>query len=326
MSTEIQVSNQAAPVAFNFFDPVQFETMQRISKMFAMSELVPDMYKVGGEITLEKATANCMIAISLAQRMQADPLMVMQQLIIIYGRPSWSSKFLIATVNTCGRFSTLKYKFTNLGKIGKIKITDYVWDATSRKKVAKQIEFDGTEIDNIECVAYATERGSNEVLESSEVSIKMAIEEGWYTKNGSKWRTMPKKMLTYRAASFWTNEYAPEISMGMRTEEEIHDTIDTDYEDVTNKGVDARVQDEIKNKANNIVLPDDEPEKNENKPASGITPNTDFDKAENKQPETPAAEESKKNEANTVEKAKADNPPAGEQMNVFKDTKGPSFN
>ena len=31
---------------FNYFDPVQFDTMLRISKMYAHSELVPDIYKI----------------------------------------------------------------------------------------------------------------------------------------------------------------------------------------------------------------------------------------------------------------------------------------
>lgn len=220
---------------FSFFDAEQFAVMQRVSKMFSMSELVPDMYKASDKVSPEKATANCMIALSLAQRMNADALMVMQNLVIIYGRPSWSSKFLIATVNTCGRFETLKYEFKNLGKVGKIDIIEYVWN--NGKKVPNKIVFDGTEMDNIQCVAYTKEKGSGERLESSEVTIRMAIEEGWYTKNGSKWKTMPKKMLIYRAASFWTNEYAPEISMGMRTEEESYDigVEDIAYEDVSEK-------------------------------------------------------------------------------------------
>ena len=39
-------------------------------------------------------------------------------------------------------------------------------------------------------------------------------------------------MLMYRAASMWTNAYAPELSMGMRTVEGQQD-IYTEYEDVT---------------------------------------------------------------------------------------------
>ena len=43
---------------------------------------------------------------------------------------------------------------------------------------------------------------------------------------------MTRQMLMYRAASFWTNAYAPELSMGMRTVEEYQDIIDVDYQNV----------------------------------------------------------------------------------------------
>ena len=89
--------------------------------------------------------------------------------------------------------------------------------------------------DNIQCIAYTSPKGSNEILESSPVDIRLAIKEGWYTKNGSKWQTMTQQMLMYRAASFWTSVYAPELSMGMKTEDEIRDIIDIDYEEVEKK-------------------------------------------------------------------------------------------
>lgn len=232
MSTEIiKASTQVAQ--FNFFDNEQFATMQRVSTMFANSELVPDMYKISDKNPKEKAIANCMIAIECAQRIGASALMVMQNMVIIYGRPSWSSKFLIATVNTCGRYQQLKYKFENLGKIGKMDITEYQWQ--NNKKVPVKIPFDGTDLDNIRCTAYTKELGSEELLESSEVTVKMAIQEGWYNKAGSKWPNMTKKMLIYRAASFWTNEYAPELSMGMKTAEEESDIQDISFEDITDR-------------------------------------------------------------------------------------------
>ena len=186
---ELQKMDQGTNVmTFNFFDPTQFETMQRVCKMFANSELVPDMYKVSDKNPIDKATANCMIAISIAMRIGADPLMIMQNMTPIYGRPAWSSKFLIATVNTCGRFNPL---------------------------------------------AYTTKKGATDILESTPVDVKLAVQEGWYTKNGSKWQTMTRQMLTYRAASMWTNAYAPELSMGMKTVEEMHDIVDAEYIDVT---------------------------------------------------------------------------------------------
>jgi hypothetical protein len=254
MNTEKQLAETTtpAPLVFNFFDPVQFETMQRICRMFANSELVPDMYKISDKNPEAKAMANCMIAIEMSQRIGASPLMIMQNMAIIYGRPSWSSKFLVATVNTCGRFNPLQYRFAEKGILGKVDYTEYTKTWTNGtngkgyyKTDAKTVTFDGTKIMDIECIAFTNAKGSEKILESSPVSIRLAIQEGWYTKAGSKWQTMTKQMLMYRAASFWTNAYAPELSMGMKTEDEIRDIVDIDYEDVTNK-----VNEEIANKAN----------------------------------------------------------------------------
>lgn len=272
---EIQKTNGGAIVAqpqnqvgFNFFDPKQFDTMQRVCKLFAYSELVPDMYKVKydqipanadentinaikfkNQVAEHKAVANCMIAIEIATRIGASPLMVMQNMTPIYGKPSWSSKFLIATVNTCGRFEPLQFRFTDKGMCGMVDYTDYVWDNATRSKKPVAKQFDGKKIMNIECVAFTTKKGSNDVLESSPVSIELAIQEGWYTKNGSKWQTMTKQMLMYRAASFWTSAYAPELSMGMRTVEEQQD-IYVDYQDVTATEVEA----EKKENANKVNI------------------------------------------------------------------------
>lgn len=235
----------------NFFDPLQFETMQRVCKMFASSELVPDMYKASDKNPIEKAISNCMIAIEIAQRIGASPLMVMQNMVPIYGKPSWSSKFLVATVNTCGRFNPLQYRFTEKGMLGMVDYTDYVWDNATRSKKPVVKQFDGKKIMDIECVAYTTAKGSDQVLESSPVSIRLAVQEGWYTKNGSKWQTMTKQMLMYRAASFWTSAYAPELSMGMRTVEEQQD-IYADFEEI--KDVQEEVAKEKAENANQTTI------------------------------------------------------------------------
>lgn len=235
MSNIVKHQQQNAPL--NLFDPQQFEAIQRMAKMFSSSELVPDMYKVTATNTIEKASANCIIAIEMAQRTGASILMVMQNLILVHGRPSWSAKFLIATVNTCGKYENLKYRFTEGEKIGKVDEYVLQYDQITKKKTPVKVGIkDYGDLRDIECVAYTCERGSDEILESSPVSIRMAIDEGWFEKNGSKWRTMPKKMLIYRAASFWTNEHAPEISMGMYTTEEVEEiTMDIEHEDVTEK-------------------------------------------------------------------------------------------
>ena len=179
----------APSVQAGFFDLQSFELMQRVAKGFASSSLVPQQYQ--GNV------ANTMIALSMAQRIGADPMAVMQQLHVINGRPSWSSKFLIATFNACGRFTAMRFRFR------------------------------GTEgQDDWSCQAYATEKATGEEVNGAWVSIALAKAEGWHSKNGSKWKTMPQQMLMYRAASFMVNIVAPELSMGLQTAEEAHDIID----------------------------------------------------------------------------------------------------
>lgn len=293
--------------AFNFFDPVQFETMQRVCSFFASSDLVPDNYKAqlkpfpagADENTIAaikakntaiktKAIANCMIAVEVASRIGASPLMVMQNMAVIYGRPSWSSKFLIATVNSCGRFEPLQFRFTDKGALGMVDYTDYVWNQQKRCKEPVKKQFDGKKIHDIECVAFTTKCGSEGVLESSPVSVRLAVQEGWYTKNGSKWQTMTKQMLMYRAASMWTNAYAPGLSMGMRTVEEQQD-IYTEYEDVT-----AEVAAEKENNANKKRISLDM--------GNGKTQVVDTETGEIK-PEKPAAKETPDNAPKAPEKA-----------------------
>ncbi len=117
------------------------------------------------------------------------------------------------------------------------------------------------------------------------VDIAMAIKEGWYGRKGSKWQTMPKLMLQYRAVTFWTRAYAPELSMGIKPEDEIRDIEDIPYEEVTDK-----VKAEVKAQANKETIgfdtlsPDPKPD---NKPA-GDPP---AEKKEEKQPETETKEE-----------------------------------
>jgi hypothetical protein len=81
--------------------------------------------------------------------------------------------------------------------------------------------------DDYGCVAWAADKEGVR-LESPEVTVGMAKAEGWYQRNGSKWKTLPELMLRYRAATFWTRLYCPELTMGIRTEDEIRETIEVE--------------------------------------------------------------------------------------------------
>jgi hypothetical protein len=169
-----------------------FDAAQRMAKALSSSSLVPKEYQG------QQGLANSLIALEIAGRMRLSPLVVMQNMTPIHGRPTWSSKFLIATVNASGRFSPLRF----------------VFDAKEQPS---------------SCYAVATDKATGEVLEGETITLELARKEGWWSRKDrqgnetSKWQTMTGQMLRYRAAAWWSNVYCPEIALGLITQEEALD-------------------------------------------------------------------------------------------------------
>jgi hypothetical protein len=190
MGNEAMTDEQKPQSLQRIPEPMQEERLfllkQREAKAHAASSMVPKAY--------QDNIPNVLIAMDVAGRIGASVFAVMQNLDIIHGNPSWRATFLIGTVNACGRFTPIRFRFE--GKEGTAS-----WG----------------------CRAVATDRESGELCEGTLVTIKMANDEGWSSKPGSKWKTMPEQMLRYRAAAFWTRVYAPELSLGMRTSDEAED-------------------------------------------------------------------------------------------------------
>ena len=233
-STSLAQARSAAgrtEISMGFGNSDSFELMQRAAKLLSSSTLVPAAYRSViektdryGNVTDSRqnpnALANAVVALNMANRMGADPLMVMQNLYIVEGRPSWSSQWIIAAINGCGRFSPLRFDIKSRGK-RKIEYVTFVWENRQRQEAHNTIE-----VEDKVCVAWAIEKETGERLESPPVSIEMAVKEGWYTKNGSKWQTMDEVMLRYRTASFFGKLYAPELLMGLQSAEEVQDIIE----------------------------------------------------------------------------------------------------
>jgi len=195
MSNEITTTTKGG--AFSTIS--NFEDAQRMAKMLATSDLVPKNYQ--GNIP------NTMIALEMANRINVSPFQVMQNLDIIQGKPSWRSTFIIAALNSCGRFKPLKFEFVG----------------------------SDTQSDSYGCRAYTDDFDGNRIT-GPLVTWLMVKSEGWLSKVGSKWKTMPELMFQYRAASFFGRLYAPDILNGMQSVEEVKDVvsmIDVESEDVT---------------------------------------------------------------------------------------------
>jgi hypothetical protein len=187
MSEATAIEKAPAPAAIEKTpEERNFELAQRQAQAYAQSTLVPETYR--GNV------GNVLIAMNMASRMGADVLMVMQNLYLVHGKPGWSAAFLIACFNTGGKFSAIKYRFEGEPFTNE-------WG----------------------CQAYATELATGEEIAGTWVTWDMAKQEGWATKAGSKWKTMPEQMFRYRSAAFFIRATAPEIGMGLHTREELED-------------------------------------------------------------------------------------------------------
>ena len=163
-----------------------FEDAQRIAKALASSTLIPPQFQG------QQGFANCLVALEIAGRMNISPFLCMQHLHIIHGRPSWSSAFIIAMVNGCGRFTPLRFEVSGEGE-------------------------------SLACYAVATNIKTQQELKGPTITMLMAKKEGWSTKSGSKWLTMPELMIRYRAAAFWGRLFAGDLLVGLQTQEEVID-------------------------------------------------------------------------------------------------------
>lgn len=184
--TEAKSNNKITDYSLGIFGTSDnFIMAMQMAKALAESTVVPNIYHGN--------PSNCLIAIEQAQRLNVSPLMVMQNLYVIQGRPSWSSKFLIAAINNSGKYD-MELQFEEI-----------------KDKNGKPFS----------CTAWTTKDGRR--IEGMTVDMDMAQAEGWLTKNGSKWKTMPQLMLRYRAASFFSSLNCPELTLGLYTSEEVRD-------------------------------------------------------------------------------------------------------
>jgi hypothetical protein len=170
-----------------FLNVAKFEQIQRAASMLAKSDFVPAQFQ--GKI------GNCMIALDLADRMRMHPLMLMQTMYVVHGRPGFEGKFASALINNSGRY---------------MDPLEYEWQSAQNKP-------------DWGCRAWAIRRSTEKKITGPWVTWAMVQAEGWNKKPGSKWLTMPEIMFMYRAASFFAKTNDSDLMMGMQTLEELED-------------------------------------------------------------------------------------------------------
>ena len=184
-SLTIQEQGQQLSVLGAFANGEQFQMAMQAAEMLASSSMVPTTY--------QNNPGSCFIAINTALRLRMDPLMVMQNLYVVHGNPSWSGKFAIALIQTCGKFTDIKFEERRDGeRLVGMRL------AATKKETGEEC-----------CGVWVTE--------------EMAKKEKWMEKNGSKWATMPELMYRYRAAAFFARTECPEVLNGLSVEGEAED-------------------------------------------------------------------------------------------------------
>jgi hypothetical protein len=165
-----------------YFNPAKFEQAYRASKLLASSQLVPEQYR--------NQSQNCFIALQVADRMQIDPFLYMQNTYVVHGKPGLNGALAIALINKSGPFIE-PIAFEYKGKYG----------VDRRCKATGILE-------------------SGRVCEAT-ITWEMVKAEGWLS--NSKWTSIPDQMLSYRSAAFLGRLYCPEVLMGMQTVDELID-------------------------------------------------------------------------------------------------------
>ena len=189
MESEIQelvVSPQPelAPVTV-WTDKKQFDQLLRAANMLSQTSIIPASY--------QGKPQDCFVALEMATRMGVSPLVVMQNMYVVKGKPAWAGQACTMFINSCGKFTGVKHVYT--GEKG---------------------------TDSRGCYVTATRISDGVQVNGVEVTIAMAKAEGW-TSN-TKWRNMPELMLAYRASAFFARVHCPEALMGVQLVDEIYDT------------------------------------------------------------------------------------------------------
>ena len=166
-------------------DRNQFNQLLRAADMLSKTSIIPQTY--------QGKPQDCFVAIEMATRMGVSPMVVMQNMYVVKGKPSWAGQACTMLINSCGKFRDVKHIYTGTK---------------------------GT--DSRGCYVSAIRCSDGEQIDGVEVTMQMAKSEGW-TSN-SKWKNMPELMLAYRASAFFARVYCPEALMGVQTYDEVYDT------------------------------------------------------------------------------------------------------
>jgi hypothetical protein len=180
MTDSTALTTTTSPALAFLHDGAALDHRYRLAKAFSLSGMVPSHFQGKPEA--------CLVAMLYAEQLGEHPMLLFQEMSVINGRPSTSSRFAISRANKSGLLQ---------GPIS--------WKSRGQG-------------DALEVTASATLRETGEVITAT-VTMKEATADGW-TRN-SKYKSIPEQMLRWRAATRLINLFIPEVLFGIAVKEEI---------------------------------------------------------------------------------------------------------
>lgn len=181
-----------------WMQPSTLDEAWRLAESIACSPFMPEALCVKGNA--RATTYNMLAVMQIAESLSVPAITLLQNTHVIHGKVGYSSSFLLAMANKSGLFRG-PVEFDVKGRDSK----DWPRSMSVR--------------------AWAVRADTGEKVYGPEVTYAMAEAEGWATKAGSKWKTMPELMGTYRAGTMFVRTKCPQVLHGvaMQTTDELED-------------------------------------------------------------------------------------------------------
>lgn len=166
-----------------------FSDNWKIATQLAKSSIIPKEFQGKPE--------NILLCMGMSEKMGLDLITVVNNLQMVMGHQEWKGSFIPVLIEKTGKYTDLEFNF-----------------------VGKETD------DTFGCYLEATRTRDGKRIQGTTITINMAKVEGWYNRN-SKWKTMPRQMLIYRASTFFARAYCAAALNGIYTEGETNDITNT---------------------------------------------------------------------------------------------------
>lgn len=170
-----------------FTSGTAFQLAVRMADILAQSTILPTEYR--------NNPANVLVAIDYASRLGVSPIMLAQNMDVVKGRPGLRGTFLVALINASPKWKDI----------------DFEWQGTDNPG--------GTPTPDYGCRVLATRVSDGKVCKGNWIDWRMVVGEGWVA--NKKWEYMRAQMFVYRAASFWSRQWAPDVTLGLHESNEL---------------------------------------------------------------------------------------------------------